>query len=62
MNEHDEKLTPKQRYRKKVYRITIEFYPTEKELVDKISEQPKKQTYIKDLIRKDVESQRKEQI
>ena len=62
MNEHGEKLTPKQRYRKKLVRITIDFYPTEKELIDKINEQPKKQTYIKDLIRKDIESQRKEQI
>lgn len=57
---NDAKLTAKQRYRKKVFRITIDFYPTEKELIDKINEQPKKQTYIKDLIRKDIESQRKE--
>ena len=55
MNEHGEKLTPKQRYRKKLVRITIDFYPTEKELIGKINEQPKKQTYIKDLIRKDIE-------
>lgn len=59
---NNKKLTAKQRYRKKVFRITIDFYPTEKELIDKINEQPKKQTYIKDLIRKDIESQRKEQI
>lgn len=52
---NDKKLTPKQRYRKKLVRITIDFYPTEKELIDKINEQPKKQTYIKDLIRKDIE-------
>lgn len=58
---NDKKLTPKQRYRKKVYRLTIDLYPTEKELIDKINEQPKKQTYIKDLIRKDIEAQRKEQ-
>lgn len=52
---NDKKLTPKQRYRKKLVRITIDFYPTEKGLIDKINEQPKKQTYIKDLIRKDIE-------
>lgn len=57
---NEAKLTAKQRYRKKVFRITIDFYPTEKELIDKINEQPKKQTYIKDLIRKDIEAQRKE--
>lgn len=52
---NDKKLTPKQRYRKKLVRFTIDFYPTEKGLIDKINEQPKKQTYIKDLIRKDIE-------
>lgn len=57
----EKQLTAKQRYRKKLVRFTIDFYPTEKDLVDKINEQPKKQTYIKDLIRKDIESQRKEQ-
>lgn len=57
---NDKKLTPKQRYRKKLVRITIDFYPTEKELVDKINEQPKKQTYIKDLIRKNIERKERE--
>lgn len=62
MNENNKELTAKQRYRKKVFRFTVDFYPTEKELVDKINEQTKKQTYIKNLIRKDIKSQRKEQI
>lgn len=41
-------------YRKKVKRFQIEFYPTEAELYEHINKQPKKQTYIKDLIRKDM--------
>lgn len=45
----------KKRYKKKVHRLTLEFYPAEKELVEKINSQPFKQTYIKDLIRKDIE-------
>ena len=41
-------------YKKKVKRLTLEFAPTEAELLDHINKQPKKQTYIKDLIRKDM--------
>lgn len=42
------------KYRKKATRLTIDFYPTDKPLIDKINEQPKKQTYIKNLIREDI--------
>lgn len=42
------------KYRKKTNRITIDFYPTEEDLWQHIQSQPKKQTYIKDLIRKDM--------
>ena len=41
-------------YKKKVNRITIDFYPTEAELWDHIQAQGKKQTYIKNLIRADM--------
>ena len=41
-------------YRKKVKRFTLEFYPTENDLYEHINKQPKKQTYIKDLVRKDM--------
>jgi hypothetical protein len=41
-------------YKKKVNRITIDFAPTEIELWEHIQSQPKKQTYIKDLIRADM--------
>ena len=41
-------------YRKKLNRITIDFSPAEEQLWQHIQNQPKKQTYIKDLIRKDM--------
>ena len=40
--------------REKVKKIMIEFYPSEADLYDKLQEQPNKQGYIKDLIRKDL--------
>lgn len=45
----------KEKYKQKVNRITVDFYPTEEDLWNHIQSQPKKQTYIKDLIRKDME-------
>lgn len=47
-----------QKYRQKVKRITIDIYPTEMELWEHIQSQPKKQTYIKNLIRADMEKGR----
>ena len=44
-------------YRKKMNRLTLDFSPTETELWDHIQSQPKKQTYIKDLIRKDIKKE-----
>lgn len=41
-------------YRKKVNRITIDFYPAEQELWDHLQAQEKKQTYIKDLLRESI--------
>ena len=43
------------KYREKLHRITIDFSPAEAELWEHIQNQPKKQTYIKDLIRADIE-------
>lgn len=43
------------KYKEKVNRITIDFSPAEQEMWEHIQSQPKKQTYIKDLIRKDME-------
>lgn len=44
-------------YKKKVKRFTIDFMPTEEDLWNHIQSQPKKQTYIKDLIRKDMKGE-----
>lgn len=41
-------------YRKKLNRLTLNFSPAEADLWEQIQSQPKKQTYIKDLIRKDM--------
>lgn len=41
-------------YKKKLNRITIDFSPAEAELWEHIQQQPKKHTYIKDLIRADM--------
>lgn len=43
------------KYKEKINRITIDFSPAEAELWEHIQNQPKKQTYIKDLIRSDIE-------
>lgn len=45
----------KARYmRENVTRITVDFYPSETDLVLMLKNQPKKQTYIKNLIRADI--------
>lgn len=46
--------TAKNKYRAKGKRITLDFYPTELDLFEHIEKQPKKQTYIKNLIREDM--------
>ena len=45
-----------QNYKKKLKRITIDFSPAEADLWDHLQSQEKKQTYIKDLIRKDMKA------
>lgn len=42
------------KYRQKVKKITIDFSPAETDLLEHINKQPKKQTYIKNLIRADM--------
>lgn len=42
------------KYKKKLKRLTLDFSPAEANLLEHINKQPKKQTYIKDLIRKDM--------
>jgi hypothetical protein len=43
------------KYREKLNRMTVDFSPAEAELWEHIQSQPKKQTYIKDLVRADIE-------
>ena len=42
------------KYKTKVKKIAVEFSPAETDLLDHINKQPKKQTYIKNLIRADM--------
>ena len=42
------------KYREKLNRICIDFSPAEEKIWNHIQAQPKKQTYIKNLIRKDM--------
>lgn len=43
------------KYKANVKRFTVDFPPTEAELWEHLQKQDKKQTYIKDLIRADME-------
>ena len=47
-----------QKYKQKLKRITIDFSPAESEMWEHINAQPKKQTYIKSLIKADIEKGR----
>ena len=44
-----------EKYKAKVKRFTVDFPPSDAELWEHLQQQPKKQTYIKDLIRADME-------
>lgn len=55
-SEAQRKATKK--YKEKLKRITVDFYPPELELWEHVQSQDKKQTYIKDLIRADMEKGR----
>lgn len=45
------------KYKEKVKRITVDFYPSENDIWDHIQSQPKKQTFIKNLIREDMKKE-----
>ena len=51
----DAQLKAVKKYREKVKRITVDFYPSEEEIWNKVQAQDNKQRYIKDLIRADLE-------
>lgn len=44
-------------YKKKVNRLTLDFSPAESDLWEHIQSQPKKQTFIKNLIREDMKKE-----
>ncbi len=46
------------KYKQKVKRFSVYFCPTELELWEHLQAQPRKQTYIKELIRRDIESKK----
>ena len=48
----------KKKYMAKGKRFTVDFYQTENDLIEHLEAQPKKQTYIKDLIRADIEKKK----
>lgn len=45
------------KYKQKVKRMTLDFAPTEFDLLDHINSQPNKQGYIKSLIRADMKKE-----
>lgn len=45
------------KYREKMNRLTLNFSPAESDLWEHIQSQPKKQTYIKNLIREDMKKE-----
>jgi hypothetical protein len=47
-------LRANREYKKKVKKILLEFHPTEMEMWEHLQQQEKKQTYIKNLIRADM--------
>lgn len=44
----------KKKYLAKGKRLTVDFYPSESDLIEHVEKQPQKQTYIKNLIREDI--------
>jgi hypothetical protein len=50
----------KKNYLSKGKRITIDFYPSEADLIEHLEKQPQKQTYIKRLIRQDIQQSKQD--
>lgn len=53
----DAQKKAKANYSQKVKQVNLQFYPTEKELIEHLEKQPQKATYIKNLIIKDMKNQ-----
>ena len=52
----------KKKYRDQGKRLTVDFYPSETDLIEQIEKQPNKQGYIKSLIRADIERSKRDQV
>ena len=50
----DAQMRAVQKYKQKLKRAYIEFYPAEEDLFEHLQNRPKKQSYLKDLIRADM--------
>ena len=50
----DAQLRAVKKYKEKVNRVYLDFHPTEEDLWNHVQAQPKKQTYIKNLIKADI--------
>lgn len=48
----------KKKYRDSGKRMTVDFYPSESDLIEHVEKQPNKQGYIKNLIRADMEKEK----
>lgn len=46
-----------QKYKEKIKRVYIELYPSDTDVIEHLDKQDKKQTYIKNLIRADMEKE-----
>lgn len=53
----ESQLRAVKKYKEKVNRVYLDFHPTEEDLWNHVQSQPKKQTYIKDLIRRDMKGE-----
>jgi vacuolar-type H+-ATPase subunit E/Vma4 len=52
----------KRKYLAKGKRIILELYPTEADLIAHIEKQPNKQGYIKQLIKEDIEKEKRDRL
>jgi vacuolar-type H+-ATPase subunit E/Vma4 len=53
-------LRANRKYKEKVKQIKFEIFPTELDILEHLQKQPYKATYIKDLIRADMEKSKEE--
>lgn len=57
MRSEAQKRADKKYKSEKVKKVLLEFYPTETDLLEHLNSQPKKQTYIKNLIKEDMKKE-----